>query len=102
LLRISFETNPQTVTLKLEGKLSGPWVDEVARTWFDVNGEKPDKEVTVDLSGVTYVDGDGKRLLGWMFQRGARLRLRNGHLMTQYIVDQVMRETAQPQPPGGR
>ena len=100
MLRISYETNLRTTTLKLEGKLSGPWVDEVARTWFDINGENPAKEVTVDLSGVTYVDGDGKKLLGWMFQQGARLR--NGHLMTQYIVDQVMRETAQPQSHEGR
>lgn len=100
MLRISYETNPQATTLKLEGKLSGPWVDEVARTWFDIHGEQSAKEVTVDLSGVTYVDSDGKKLLGWMFQQGARLR--NGHLMTQYIVDQVMHETAQSQPHGGR
>jgi hypothetical protein len=37
VLRISYETGPRATALKLEGKLLGPWVDEVARTCFDIN-----------------------------------------------------------------
>lgn len=100
-MRISYENNSQSATLKLEGKLAGPWVDEVARTWSDVVGDRPTKDVTVDLSGVMFIDGDGKKLLRWMLQRGARLR--EGHLMTKYIVDQVVEEAGQlPQQEGGR
>ena len=101
MLRISYENNPQSATLKLEGKLAGPWVDEVVRTWSDVVGDRPAKDVTVDLSGVMFIDGDGKKLLRWMLQRGARLR--EGRLMTKYIVDQVVEEAGQlPQQQGGR
>jgi hypothetical protein len=101
LLRISYENNPQSATLKLEGKLAGPWIDEVVRTWSDVVGDRPAKDVTVDLSGVMFIDGDGKKLLRWMLQRGARLR--EGRLMTKYIVDQVVEEAGQLQhQQGGR
>lgn len=100
MLRIDYENSPGSTRLKLEGKLAGPWVDEVARTWFDVIGEKPAKEVTVDLSGVTFVDPDGKKLLRWMLDRGAKLC--DGHLMTQYIVDQVRQDAGAMQCDGGR
>ena len=92
MLRITYDNSPQATVLKLEGRLAGLWVDEVARTWSDTIGDKPAKNVTVDLSNVTYVDAEGKKLLRWMFERGAKLV--RGHLMTKYIVDQVVQEVS--------
>lgn len=92
MLRISYENSPQGIVLKLEGGLAGPWVDEVARTWMETIGDRPSKQVTVDLSEVIFVDAEGKKLLRWMFVRGAKLS--RGHLMTKYIVDQVVKEVS--------
>ena len=33
MLRITTETERFESTLRLEGRLAGPWVDELARTW---------------------------------------------------------------------
>jgi len=78
-------------TLKLEGKLSGPWVNEAAKAWSDVIGGIAAKDVIVGLSGVTFIDEEGKKLLGQMLRRGAQLR--DGRLMTRYIINQLLQET---------
>ena len=88
--KISFHRNPSSTTLRLKGKLSGLWVDEVARTWCDVVASLPARSVTVDLAGVSFIDSEGIKLVRWLFQRGTHLRA--GRLMTQYIIDQVAKE----------
>ena len=88
--KISFHRNPSSTTLRLKGKLSGLWVDEVARTWCGVVTRSAAKSVTVDLAGVSFIDSEGIKLVRWLFQRGTHLRA--GRLMTQYIIDQVAKE----------
>ncbi len=35
MLKVTTTNQNQTITLKLEGKLAGPWVQEVTRVWVD-------------------------------------------------------------------
>jgi len=90
MLKITLENGLQPATIKLEGKLSGPWVDELARAWDKFAVEKPGTTLTVDLSGVTFIDAAGRKLLSSMVDHGAELRA--AHLMTKYIVEQIQRE----------
>jgi anti-anti-sigma factor len=55
------EMGEQTVTLRLEGQLVGPWVDELRKTArkFQNNGHR----LTLDLSDVTFADSTGVGLL---------------------------------------
>ena len=85
-------------TLKLEGKLSGPWVNEAAKAWSDVIGGTAAKDVVVDLSGVTFIDDEGKKLLAEMLRQGAQLR--DGRLMTRYIINQLLKEAKSSQKEG--
>jgi ABC-type transporter Mla MlaB component len=58
-------------SLKLEGKLLGPWVDELCRTC-----EVPEIALSglwLDLSAVTFVDSAGVRVLDDLIRRGARV-----------------------------
>jgi len=87
VLRITLEDNPQLVNFKLAGKLAGVWVDELEHTWNSLVGPGGQRSVTVDLSQVTYIDGQGKRLLGRMFEQGAEFRA--AHLMTKYVVEEI-------------
>lgn len=89
MLRITYEDSPSSVRFNLAGKLSGAWVDELDHTWHSLVGDTPQKAVTVDLSQVTFIDGEGKRLLGEMFQQGAEFRA--AYLMTKYIVEEITR-----------
>ena len=90
MLRISFDNAAESVTVKLEGKVAGPWVDELEQTWYEFTRNKPAQSVVVDLSGVDFIDREGRKLVGWMFRQGAELQ--NGRLITQYIVDQIKHE----------
>lgn len=87
MLNITIQDSPSTITLCLEGKLSGAWVHELERVWRDLAGEEPDRQVTVNLNGVVFVDRKGKDLLGSMLQRGVRLE--HARLLVKCIVDNL-------------
>jgi ABC-type transporter Mla MlaB component len=87
MLRITLENAANAATFRLEGKLTGPWVDEFARSWHDFRDRAPSTPLTVDLCKVSFIDSEGKKLLRQVFQQGAELRAR---LMTKYVVDEVV------------
>ena len=61
MLRITTTETGEEITLKLEGKLSGPWVEEFERCWHLSTHIYSNKVLIVDLSGVTFVDPAGKK-----------------------------------------
>lgn len=86
MLRITLREDGRSATLKLEGRLLGPWVDELERTWRAI--PSPDTgNLLVDLCAVSSVDARGKDLLARMHRSGAKLTADT--LMTRYIIEQV-------------
>ena len=61
MLKITTVTDAQSTTLRLEGRLAGPWVEELQRCWVSTVSAKTRHPFSVDLSAVTYVDAEGKR-----------------------------------------
>lgn len=91
MLRITFQEAPEGTTVKLEGKLSGPWVDELERTWIE-RGTHPSRQITVDLTDVTYIGREGKKLLARMVGKGVDLQ--GTQLMARYIINEIARAGA--------
>ena len=56
--------------LKLEGKLQGPWVDE-AHDAYALSAAQASR-TCLDLSGLTFADGEGAALLRELIRSGAR------------------------------
>jgi len=77
----------QSVTLKLEGRLNGPWVDELKRSWGEIKRSRPAASVVVDLWGVSFIDSQGKELLRSICRQGADLR--GNPLMTKPVLEHV-------------
>ena len=73
MLKITTLTNTESTTFRLEGRLAGPWVQELERCWVSTVGTRTRGSLSVDLSAVTYVDSDGKDLLKKIHQQGAKL-----------------------------
>ena len=69
-------------TLRLEGKLLGPWVAELARVCHELPCS-PDC-LRLDLSAVTFVDGPGVALLCDLIGRGATLAACSG-LVAEFL-----------------
>jgi len=90
MLRITIDENPASVTLRLEGKLIGPWVEEVEQCWRKVFQTLGPRTVLVDLSAVDFVDPAGRVLLARMHSAGFRLEA--GGPMTRFLVEQIYQD----------
>lgn len=53
----------KAVTLKIEGRVTGPNALELDRAWQDLAPTLGSRRLLVDLRGVTFVDATGRRLL---------------------------------------
>lgn len=85
MLKISKHTDGTMTIFNLEGKLAGPWVDELEQCWRGAGGDH--SRVRVVLEAVTFIDGAGRALLGEMHRQGVELLARG--CMTKAIVEQI-------------
>jgi anti-anti-sigma regulatory factor len=89
MLKITTLIHAESTTFKLEGRLAGPWVQELERCWDSVVATMTIlPPLILDLSAVTYVDSDGKDLLKKIHRQGARL-VASGCL-TSCIVNEIV------------
>jgi hypothetical protein len=68
----------RTQTVKLEGKLLGPWVDEVSKAC--TAGTDPSIRINLDLSAFSVVDAAGERLLRDLIGRGIEVVACSGYV----------------------
>lgn len=86
MLKITTHTEKNSTRIALEGRLGGPWVEELERCWRETKASA-EGPLVIDLTGVTFVEQAGKTLLKRMWQEGAEL-LAAG-CCTRSIVDEV-------------
>ena len=72
MLRITPHEHDNRLTLKLEGKLAGPWVAVLRDSWERQLARPGGQSVCVDLWAVTFVDAAGKALLAEMSRHHAQ------------------------------
>jgi outer membrane protein TolC/ABC-type transporter Mla MlaB component len=97
MLRITTTDIDEKVIIKLEGKLSGPWVEEFERCWRMSTDISKKRQLVVDLSGVTFVDPAGKKVLCSISSEGAQLV--GSGLMPKSLIDEICTEKP-PEKPG--
>jgi len=90
MLKITIDNTVNAATLKLEGRLAGPWVGELERSWRALKDDSRDNAVMVDLCEVTFVDAEGRKLLSSMYEQGARLRAFG--CLAKGIVEEIVQE----------
>jgi anti-anti-sigma regulatory factor len=93
MLKITLIQEAEPPTLKLEGRLTGPWVSELQHNWNDILKRGLGQSVVVDLSDVISISPEGKQFLKSLIQQGASLQSRS--LMTQFILNQIKNEPDQ-------
>jgi ABC-type transporter Mla MlaB component len=88
LLKITGQrgTGKDSISLILEGRLAGPWVEELNGYWCKLTGSQREHAV-INLSGVTFIDATGKALLDRLWRQGARLRAAG--CLTRCIVEEI-------------
>lgn len=88
MLRVTIDKDESLITFKLEGRITGEWVDELERAWLEESGRR--KLTKVDLTGVTFVDEEGKKLLGRMVEEGSNLYATD--CMNRSIIEEITRK----------
>ena len=92
MLRISRSTptdgknGDKAVLLRLEGQVSGPWIEELRRVCnetIDENGRST-QPLMLDLAGVSFIDADGVALFRELNAR--HVLLTNGSL---FVMEQL-------------
>ena len=88
-MRITIQENPRALTMKLEGRIAGPWVSEVSRAWQSLAPSLGIRKLLLDLSGVTYVNPDGVQLLKEIYEMTHAEFLADSPL-TKYFAEEAM------------
>ena len=70
MLRITVvESSQSAVTLRVEGRITGPWVEEL-RTACDVHSFPDDVQLSLELADISFADAAGIALLIELRDRG--------------------------------
>ena len=75
-----------SMSLILEGRLAGPWVEELNSYWRQMSVNQQSGTM-IDLTSVTFIDADGKALLTRLWRQGAELRASG--CLTRCIIEEI-------------
>ena len=93
MLKITIERDAKTPILRLAGRIVGPWVDELDRTWHEVSAGAAGGTVLLDLCDVTFVAPEGRRQLTRMCEQGATFK--TSGCFGKGIVDEIVRSCSE-------
>jgi anti-anti-sigma regulatory factor len=91
-LRITVEANEETMVVKLEGRIAGPWVAELDRLWAQTSPSLASRRVSLDLRETTYADAGGIRVLRAIYSQ-TEAAILTSTPWTQYLADEVTRKS---------
>jgi len=87
MLKITTQIGARGIIFELEGKLAGPWAQELEGCWRKAaDSHRP---VRVLLCAVTFIDDKGIDLLAKMYHQGAELVAEG--CMNKAIVEEIVR-----------
>jgi anti-anti-sigma regulatory factor len=88
-LKITVQEQDQTIEIKLEGRVVGPWVAELRRVWTETALQLGTKTLSIDIQQVTYADAGGKEALRDIYaQTHATLIARSP--WAQYLAEEIV------------
>ena len=80
--------------MKLEGRIAGPWVAELSRTWKEQAPSLATRKLSLDLRDVTYSDASGTQVLRDIYDQTSA-EILSGNAWTHFLADEVMRGRTQ-------
>jgi hypothetical protein len=87
MLKITTQTGATRTIFELEGKLAGPWVQELEGCWQRVVIRN--QAIKVVLKAVTFIDSKGRKLLAEMHRQGVAL-VAEGFMM-KAVIEEIIR-----------
>ena len=94
MLRITTNDSGDLLTIRLEGRLSGPSLEELEKCWKRSLAARLNGSVVVDLTGVISVDATGKSALKAMHELGAQF------ITADCLMESIISEVTETAPEG--
>ena len=89
MFRISIIDTPAQRKLKVEGKLSEPWVPELRTTWSNASRDLDGRKLVIDLSSLTVISREGEDAIFSLMKDGARFGCAG--ILTRHVLKRVAR-----------
>jgi anti-anti-sigma regulatory factor len=90
MLRITIAETVTEQKWTLEGRLVQPWISELKSTWTRTENARRERKCVVDLTGVTFIDKNGEKVLAELSKGGAELIATGCY--TQHVVHNIERK----------
>jgi hypothetical protein len=74
--------------MKLEGRVAGPWADELNRVWLETSPRLAARKLVIDIHNVTFADATGKRVLRSIYGH-TRAELITNSPWTKFLAEEV-------------
>jgi outer membrane protein len=87
MLRITTEHKKGRITLAVEGRLAGPWVQALEECWRDLRASSPHEKYQIHLCGVSFIDPAGKLLLTEIHRQGGQLMAEG--CLNQAVINEI-------------
>ena len=89
MLKISTVETRNQRRLVLEGKLIGPWTDELKVAYEMANSDLNGRELVIDLKNLTTISQAGENVLVELMKQGVKVRCCG--VFTKYVLKQLTR-----------
>lgn len=80
--------------MTLEGRVAGPWVAELSRTWKETAPQLGNKTLSINLQNVTYADLPGKQVLRDIYAQSHPTLVASSP-WAQYLAQEITQSHAQ-------
>ncbi len=87
MLRITIAETLSEQRWTLEGRLVQPWVSELKSNWTRTETARRERKCVVDLTGVSFIDKSGEKVLAELSKDGAEL-VATG-IYTRHVVNNI-------------
>jgi len=88
MLMINYEKSSRGVTLKLEGRVAGEWVNELTDFWAKTAPRVASAKLFIDISEITYADFAGINALRSIYSQ-AQAELISNSPWTRYLAEEI-------------
>jgi hypothetical protein len=89
MLKISIIDRRSDRRLVVEGKLVGPWLEELRNTWRNAGKDLRGRKLVIDLSQATVIGQEGQDAILEMMNEGAKFACCG--VLTRYVVKKLAR-----------
>jgi len=93
MLKISVNESAGSRVFVLEGRLVAPWTDELRSACQPAQTGVDDRELIVDVGGLTAISADGEETLLCLLMQGAKFRGTGVYMRT--VLEQLARRAAE-------